>query len=233
MGSVSMSTKKAAKTSKKSGLTPPGKKAASKPTNEELLAPGGGSGPAAGVPFQAAVGAFFAVGGMAPRKVDERLELGAECVQSFRFETEAPVDDILILTSRPGRLFFQAKTNLRFGNQPSSEMMKTVGQIVRQWKLCAEGDGSRGWNTHLDKDADRFVIAVGPETPATVAADLSQALSGGRCPCPCSEPMSRGYEYIFRDERKRQLLIECIDIFVEAGWPSALRLLYRLPDALR
>jgi hypothetical protein len=41
------------------------------------------------------------------------------------------------------------------------------------------------------------------------------------------------YEYIFRDERRRKLLIECIDIFVEAGWPAALRLLYRLPDALR
>ncbi len=41
------------------------------------------------------------------------------------------------------------------------------------------------------------------------------------------------YEYIFRDEGRRKFLIECLDIFVEAGWPAALRLLYRLPDALR
>jgi hypothetical protein len=41
------------------------------------------------------------------------------------------------------------------------------------------------------------------------------------------------YEYIFRDEDRRRRLIECLDIFVEAGWPAALRLLYRLPDALR
>ena len=28
-------------------------------------------------------------------------------------------------------------------------------------------------------------------------------------------------------------LIACLDIFIEAGWPNALRLLYRLPDSLR
>jgi hypothetical protein len=168
-----MSTKTPEKVSRKSS----GNKTVSTPTNDDLLAGGGGSAPAAGVSFQAAVGAFFAVSGMAPCKVDERLELGAERILSFRFETEAPIDDILILTSGPGRLFFQAKTNLRFGEQPSSEMVKTVEQIVRQWKLCSAGDGSKGWNKPLDPDRDRFVIAVGPGTPDTVAAELSEALS--------------------------------------------------------
>jgi hypothetical protein len=41
------------------------------------------------------------------------------------------------------------------------------------------------------------------------------------------------HAYIFRDESRRKRLIECLDIFVEAGWPAALRLLYGLPDALR
>lgn len=41
------------------------------------------------------------------------------------------------------------------------------------------------------------------------------------------------YEYIFRDEGRRKRLVECLDIFVDAGWPAALRLLYGLPDALR
>jgi len=143
--SLLMSTKTPEKVSRKSS----GNKTVSTPTNDDLLAGGGGSAPAAGVSFQAAVGAFFAVSGMAPCKVDERLELGAERILSFRFETEAPIDDILILTSGPGRLFFQAKTNLRFGEQPSSEMVKTVEQIVRQWKLCSAGDGSKGWNKPL------------------------------------------------------------------------------------
>jgi hypothetical protein len=175
-----MSTKNAKKAPKKAFRKSSGKKAAPKLSSGELFATGGGSAPAAGVPFQGALGAFFAAGGMAPRKVDERLELGDELVLSFRFETEAPVDDILIETSGPGRLFFQAKTNLRFGEQATSEMVKVVEQIVRQWKLCSGGDGSKGWNEPLDKDKDRLVIAVGPGTPETVAADLSEALSRRR-----------------------------------------------------
>jgi hypothetical protein len=116
-----MSTKNAKKASRKSS----GKKAVPQLSNEELLATGGGSAPAAGVPFRGALGAFFAAAGMAPRKVDERLELGDELVLYFRFETEAPVDDILIEINGPGRLFFQAKTSLAFGVQASSEMVKT------------------------------------------------------------------------------------------------------------
>ena len=38
---------------------------------------------------------------------------------------------------------------------------------------------------------------------------------------------------LFRDERRRQRLIDCIDAFIEAGWPAARRLLYRLPELLQ
>jgi hypothetical protein len=41
------------------------------------------------------------------------------------------------------------------------------------------------------------------------------------------------YDYIFRDPARRDKLIACLDIFIESGWPNALRLLYRLPDSLR
>jgi hypothetical protein len=41
------------------------------------------------------------------------------------------------------------------------------------------------------------------------------------------------YDYIFRDTARRDKLIACLDIFIETGWPDALRLLYRLPDSLR
>lgn len=42
----------------------------------------------------------------------ESFELGAEYPISFRFETEVPVDDLLMLTSDDGRIFFQKKTYL-------------------------------------------------------------------------------------------------------------------------
>jgi hypothetical protein len=41
------------------------------------------------------------------------------------------------------------------------------------------------------------------------------------------------YAYIFQEPARRQFLIACLDIFIEAGWPAAQRLLYHLPDALR
>lgn len=41
------------------------------------------------------------------------------------------------------------------------------------------------------------------------------------------------HDYIFQDEARRNRLIACLDLFIEAGWPNALRLLYRLPEALR
>lgn len=37
---------------------------------------------------------------------------------------------------------------------------------------------------------------------------------------------------IFTDPARREKLIGCLDIFVEAGWPKARRLLYRLPELL-
>jgi hypothetical protein len=37
---------------------------------------------------------------------------------------------------------------------------------------------------------------------------------------------------IFNDQSRRAKLIECLDAFVEAGWPKARRLLYRLPELL-
>lgn len=66
---------------------PDEKKLAPKGVNDGLLATGGGSAPAGGVPFQGSLGAFFAVSGFAPCKIDERLELGNELVVRFRFET--------------------------------------------------------------------------------------------------------------------------------------------------
>lgn len=37
---------------------------------------------------------------------------------------------------------------------------------------------------------------------------------------------------IFKDLERREKLIACLDVFVEAGWPKARRLLYRLPELL-
>jgi hypothetical protein len=37
------------------------------------------------------------------------------------------------------------------------------------------------------------------------------------------------YRFIFRNERRRQNLIDSLDAFIEAGWAPARRLMFELP----
>lgn len=56
----------------------------------------GGAAAAAGIGFQAQLGALFGLQLLAQVPVDHVLELGAAVPVWVRFETEAPVDDILV-----------------------------------------------------------------------------------------------------------------------------------------
>ena len=38
---------------------------------------------------------------------------------------------------------------------------------------------------------------------------------------------------LFDQQSRRKTLVKCLDVFTEAGWPSARRLLYRLPELLQ
>lgn len=138
------------------------------------LARGGGNATAAGVEFQAKLGACMASRLLAERPLDPRLT--GKCIRSLRFETEAPVDDILVETEE-GWIFFQAKTRLTLSATPRSELAKTVDQFVRQWIECSTGDGSRGWNRPLQPDRDRLVLALGAGAPQSLSADLAQGLA--------------------------------------------------------
>jgi hypothetical protein len=149
------------------------------PTGAEL-ATGGGNATAAGVTFQGALGASFAAAAIADRPLDARLGIGAVRVCKLRFETEAPLDDILVVTNADGYVFTQVKTSLTLAKKLDSELGKTAEQIVRQWRACLEGDGSLGWNRPLVRDRDLFLIAVGPGAAGTVTNDLAQALSRRR-----------------------------------------------------
>jgi len=40
-------------------------------------------------------------------------------------------------------------------------------------------------------------------------------------------------ELFLTDEIRRRNLIACLDTFMQAGWPAARRLLYRLPELLQ
>jgi hypothetical protein len=122
------------------------KKPARKRPGTALLAKGGGSAPAAGVTFQGWVGGLLAATGLTQASVDKRFQLKAESIAEFRLETESPIDDLIVYTTTPGRLFVQAKTNLSMAQSDSDAMMKTLDQIVRQWRLCSDGERTRRWD---------------------------------------------------------------------------------------
>jgi hypothetical protein len=142
--------------------------------NDSILAHGGGNATAAGVEFQAKLGAWFASQLLAERPLD--LRLTGKCISSLRFETEAPIDDILVQTDG-GWIFVQAKTHITLSENSNSELAKTADQFVRQWLACSTGDGERGWNRPLQPDRDRFLLAIGPNTSRSLAIDLAQGLA--------------------------------------------------------
>lgn len=41
------------------------------------------------------------------------------------------------------------------------------------------------------------------------------------------------YKHVFEDGDRRDKLIDCLELFIAAGWPSARRLLYRLPELVQ
>ncbi len=161
------------------------------PADGDLLARGGGNATAAGVTFQAGVGAIFAAQLLTERSVDDRLRLGGARVRSIRFETEAPLDDILVETDAGGWIFVQVKTALSLSESLDSEFGKTVEQIVRQWRTCSIGNAERGWDRNLVFGRDRMLIAVGPNASGTITADLAAALASMQAPSAAALPQAQ------------------------------------------
>ena len=200
-----MATTARKKPAKKAVSKKPADKAARKPASTDLHAKGGGDAPAAGVTHQGWVGGLFAAIGLDQAPVDKRLQLAAESISEVKLETDSPIDDLILLTTAPGRLFVQAKSTVSLATSDSGEMVKTVDQFVRQWRLCSEGKKTRGWDYPLNKDHDRFVIAVGHETPATVGVHLAKALSRRR----------EGPHTTPQDQRKA---LDRFKVLIKASW---------------
>ncbi|MDQ5987912.1 MAG: hypothetical protein CSYNP_03660 [Syntrophus sp. SKADARSKE-3] len=155
---------------------------------DAILARGGGNATAAGIEFQAKLGAWLASLLLAERPLDS-LMTGKQ-IRSLRFETEAPVDDILV-EADGGWIFIQAKSSLTLSVALQSDLAKTANQFVRQWLACSTGSGALGWDRPLQLDRDRFVLAVGPKASRTLSVDLAQGLAAlqrsGSAPLPKSK----------------------------------------------
>jgi hypothetical protein len=137
---------------------------------------GGGAATSAGIRFEQQLGALISSWMLAGDRFDTCFRLGAAAPAWLRFETEAPVDDLLVKTTDGGFVAIQAKTTVSLSDDPASPLGKTVSQFVRHWFVCQQGDGGMDWNRPLDAGRDRLVLAVGPQATAQVREDLSAAL---------------------------------------------------------
>ena len=104
----------------------------------------GGAATSAGIMFQKQLGAFFGACLLSGNRLDERLNLGTAWPVWLRFETEAPIDDILVCTSNEGYIAIQAKTTVSLSKSSSSEFWKTISQFVHHWIACRDGDEGYG-----------------------------------------------------------------------------------------
>lgn len=145
------------------------------PPNNDRIG-GGGAATSAGMRFEQQLGALFSSWILAGERLDSVFRLGAASADWIRFETEAPVDDLLIKTSDDGFVAVQAKTTANLSKDLASPFGKTVSQFVRHWLVAQQGDASLGWNRPLDPRRDRLVLAVGPKASNQIKFDLPDAL---------------------------------------------------------
>lgn len=159
----------------------------------------GGAAAAGGIGFQAQLGALFGLQLLAQVPVDHVLELGPAVPVWIRFETEAPVDDILVATTEGGFIAVQAKTTVNLSSGADGGLAKTVQQFIRHWLVCRDSQGEQLWDRRLDPNKDRLVLAVGPTAPASIRVDLPAALRSQSQPSPAT---------LTKDQRKALAVFE-------------------------
>jgi hypothetical protein len=135
---------------------------------------GGGSAAAAGIGFQADVAAWFCLQILAEQAVPTSFGLPATTsLERVVAETFDPVDDLRVGTSAGGAIYVQCKTSASVSPLPDSAFGKTVDQFVRQ---LIQGHRTATVSRALDPERDRLLLAVGPESPATLTDRLAKAI---------------------------------------------------------
>src|SRR5688572_20896301 len=133
--------------------------------------PAGGSAGAGGYSFQALVGARIAARLLAEADVGSLFALPAgERAEFLRFETEQPVDDILVQTTNSGRVVLQVTTNLSVSTQPNSKFYSVFQQFTRQWIA------SQQFASDPPLRISRLILAVPDDAPRSTIANITRAL---------------------------------------------------------
>lgn len=147
---------------------------------------GGGNATASGIFYQGGVGALFASRMLVELPLGNLLGLADTRIKSIRFETNAPVDDILLETDQGGIVAIQAKSTITMGTALDSVLGSVVDQFVRFWIAAQGGSSLEVWARPLDPARDRLLMVHGPGSGAKIAR-LAHALAGMRPDGPLGE----------------------------------------------
>lgn len=122
---------------------------------------------------------MFAATMLAELPLGAQLGLPADTlIRSIRFETRAPVDDILVETTTGGFVAIQVKTRLDYGKSPTSVFGSVVDQFARHWALASGRAVEEPWARPPDPERDRLVLVIGRGSSNTVIR-LEEALGSG------------------------------------------------------
>ena len=138
------------------------------PPTKKRAANAGGAAGAAGYSYQGLVGARIAVRLLSETDVSSLLGTVSGAFASLiRFETEQPVDDILVQTTA-GRVLIQVKTTLSLSGRSDLTLASVLGQFARQWLRP---------QTSSQERVASLVLMVSDEAPKSVTSTLANAFN--------------------------------------------------------
>src|SRR5262245_29535733 len=138
----------------------------------------GGAGGGGGFTFQDAVASWAAVGVLAEQAISPRWELTATVSYTeIRCEADLPVDDLVVVTSVGGGVYFQSKRGLTRSENESSSLASALNQFVRMFHAQRPKlGGPRAWDRPLDPSKDRLVLVTNAPAPHWVCEDAPALL---------------------------------------------------------
>lgn len=164
-----------------------------------------GRGTAAGVVFQAEVGAYAAAFILGERPIS-RLSTGFPGSPiKVNFETPTAVDDVVVRTN-VGEIYVQAKRAISLSTKAGSELASVADQFVRQFRAGVLDSGIR---RDLDVARDRLLLVVGEDTGDPIAIHLKEVFDRQRTLAATALPANL------------QTALSTFSAHVEAAWLTA------------
>jgi hypothetical protein len=103
---------------------------------------------------------------------------GKTTIEWLRCETEQPVDDLMVGTSRNGLVLPQIKHTLQLSLKPDSPLASALDQCVRQFIAQRTGvPGKQPWERPLNPQQDRLGLITSSGSSAPIRLHLPTALN--------------------------------------------------------